>query len=305
MRIMRIQTNVVNLFFLSSTIGVTAFVPDDICAHKARSCTGTPMSFQQGKEDGKERDNRLSLHSKSTHYCSRLQMVKEDRGTRVIAKAPILKNWSKNTDGSLTANIFNSPDFRNNEKITTSRILDKNLKSGQLVTSISGSKYRLEGNVLPSGKTVDAIEKKGTFSIGNQARLAKGTFSIKNAKFGPKGIPTLRKWKQNSDGSISGRIFGSKSFKDNEFVTTSPISGAPGANSFAKTISGSRYYLEGNGILPTNLNNKKTGTRSLRDESRDTNKGIGSVSMQLKILSLCLYVINIFFANYGDFNQFL
>lgn len=200
-------------------------------------------------------------------------MAKNDRGTRVIAKAPILKNWSKNRDGSITANIFNSPDFRNNEKVTTSRIVDRTLKSGQLVTSVSGSKYRLEGNELQSAQKGDVMQKGGTFSVGNKAKLVKGTFSIKNAKFGPKRIPTLRKWKQNKDGSISGRIFGSKGFKENEFVTTSPMMGEPVANSVARTISGSRYYLEGNGNLAKKVSTKSTGTRSVKGES----KGVGSI----------------------------
>ena len=56
----------------------------------------------------------------------------------------------------------------------------------------------------------------------------------------PPGVPVLSNWKQNSDGSITGRISGSPNFTDGQFITTSPI--APGAteNSLARTSSGSR-----------------------------------------------------------------
>lgn len=267
------------LFFISFTF-VKAFVPDGIHFHATR--TARPISIFQPHENDVLLKLPLtpffSIHSQQSH----LFMAKNDRGTRVIAKAPILKNWSKNRDGSITANIFNSPDFRNNEKVTTSRIVDRTLKSGQLVTSVSGSKYRLEGNELQSAQKGDVMQKGGTFSVGNKAKLVKGTFSIKNAKFGPKRIPTLRKWKQNKDGSISGRIFGSKGFKENEFVTTSPMMGEPVANSVARTISGSRYYLEGNGNLAKKVSTKSTGTRSVKGES----KGVGSVSVVWRYGSL-------------------
>jgi hypothetical protein len=266
-----------NLIFVSSTV-VKAFVlPDDI-QFNARVARPKTTNIIQRNENHSRHALPPPFFSIHSPHKSHLFMAKADRGTRVIAKAPILKNWSKNADGSITANIFNSPDFRNNEKVTTSRIVDRTLKSGQLVTSVSGSKYRLEGSEFP-------LQKKGTFSVGNNAKLAKGTFSVQNAKFGPKGIPTLRKWRQNKDGSISGRIFGSKGFKENEFVTTSPMMGEPVANSVARTISGSRYYLEGNGSLAKKVTTRSTGTRSVKGES----KGLGSVSM---FIVLCYLFMN-------------
>lgn len=270
-------------FFLLSIIAVvrSAFVPDDTRFKFVVKGPGTKSYHDAQKHSSSP--SLLPYYLTNPSYSSsssldslKLFMAKNDRGTRVVAKAPILKNWSKNTDGTITANIFNSPDFKNNEKVTTSRIVERKLASGQLVTSISGSKYRLEGKELKRDPSSDAAQKRGTFKVGNQGRLAKGTFSVKNAKFGPRGVPTLRKWKQNSDGSISGRIFGSKGFQENEFVTTSPIKGTPVANSVARTISGSRYYLEGNGSVPNKLVPKRTGTMSVREESQGEKKGLGS-----------------------------
>jgi len=262
---MRFNTFFLYVFYVSS-IATAAFVPDGIRVHVTRR-TAVHLPNDNDRLYLPPPPLSFSIPSNKSH----LLMAKKERGTRVVAKAPILKNWSKNADGSITANIFNSPDFRNNEKVTTSRIVEKTLKSGQLVTSVAGSKYRLEGNEFQSlAKKKDDAQKKGTFSIGNKANIgSKGTFSVQNAKFGPKGIPTLRKWKQNSDGSISGRIFGSKGFKENEFVTTSSMMGDPVANSVARTTSGSRYYLEGNGILSKKTVTRSTGTRSVKGESND------------------------------------
>ena len=56
----------------------------------------------------------------------------------------------------------------------------------------------------------------------------------------PRGIPTIYKWRQNRDGSISGVIFGSKAFEEGESVTTSPISSDAVESAVVQTLSGSR-----------------------------------------------------------------
>ena len=62
---------------------------------------------------------------------------------------------------------------------------------------------------------------------------------------GPKGVPSIGRWKQNRDGSITGYIFDSPSFKDNEKITTSPIGrGIIAAGSVVTTKSGSQYFLQ-------------------------------------------------------------
>lgn len=56
----------------------------------------------------------------------------------------------------------------------------------------------------------------------------------------PRGVPTIYKWRQNRDGSISGVIFGSKAFEEGESVTTSPISSDAVESAVVQTLSGSR-----------------------------------------------------------------
>jgi hypothetical protein len=55
---------------------------------------------------------------------------------------PSLSMWAQNLDGSITGFISNSKDFRTGTKITTSPV-KKGAKAGTVVTTGSGSQYRL------------------------------------------------------------------------------------------------------------------------------------------------------------------
>ena len=60
----------------------------------------------------------------------------------------------------------------------------------------------------------------------------------------PRGVPSLEKWSKNRDGSITGIISGSPSFKDGDRITTSPIvSGEIKLGAIIQTGSGSLYFL--------------------------------------------------------------
>lgn len=68
--------------------------------------------------------------------------------------------------------------------------------------------------------------------------------ATKTIRKAPRGVPTINRWKQNRDGSVTGFITGSPNFSENEKVTTSPItSGAVTAGSIVRTGSGSKYFL--------------------------------------------------------------
>jgi hypothetical protein len=56
----------------------------------------------------------------------------------------------------------------------------------------------------------------------------------------PRGTPVISDWKQNRDGSITGRISGGAGFKEGEKITTSPIGGKALDGSLVQTSSGSR-----------------------------------------------------------------
>ena len=55
---------------------------------------------------------------------------------------PVLSNWKQDKDGTITGNITNSKMFRAGQKITTSPV-KRGAKKGTVVTTQSGSKYRL------------------------------------------------------------------------------------------------------------------------------------------------------------------
>jgi hypothetical protein len=59
----------------------------------------------------------------------------------------------------------------------------------------------------------------------------------------PAGVPTLAKWKQNPDGSITGFISESPNFRSGQKITTSPVKKGVSQGSVVKTGSGSQYYL--------------------------------------------------------------
>ena len=87
------------------------------------------------------------------------------------------------------------------------------------------------------------------FGIGGGAKPAatpppapaKATKAV--AAVAPKGVPTLNRWTQNRDGSISGFITGSPAFEEGESVSTSPIKGEAAAGTVVQTGSGSKYFL--------------------------------------------------------------
>jgi len=67
----------------------------------------------------------------------------------------------------------------------------------------------------------------------------------KSTKKAPMGVPTLSRWRQNSDKTITGLVSGSRGFGEGQRITTSPIaSGTISSGEVVKTGSGSRYFLE-------------------------------------------------------------
>lgn len=63
----------------------------------------------------------------------------------------------------------------------------------------------------------------------------------KNQLTSPRGVPTISKWRENRDGSISGFINGAREFDDGDAITTSPIvMGNINIGSVVETGSGSK-----------------------------------------------------------------
>jgi hypothetical protein len=91
---------------------------------------------------------------------------------------------------------------------------------------------------------VDAAKPRSTISLGFLNLLGSSSddsTSSTSTSSAPDGIPTLSKWKQNPDGSVTGLISGSKAFRNNESVTTSPIkTKSLSPDSVVVTVSGSK-----------------------------------------------------------------
>ena len=74
---------------------------------------------------------------------------------------------------------------------------------------------------------------------------SKGGASTATGRRAPIGVPTVTRWRQNSDQTITGLVKGSRNFDDGSRITTSPItSGTIASGEVVKTGSGSRYFLE-------------------------------------------------------------
>ena len=104
-----------------------------------------------------------------------------------------------------------------------------------------------------------AVQKTGSFSLFGATKPSGGTISIqkkavpaaKQTMFAPKksapvvdNIPIIGKFKQNADGSITGVVRNSKSFRTGTEITTSPVPRGAKAGSIVTTSSGSKYRLE-------------------------------------------------------------
>ena len=71
------------------------------------------------------------------------------------------------------------------------------------------------------------------------------TATPKKVSSAPRGVPTLSKWRQNRDGSITGLISGSKAYGEGETITTSAITSNAADGIVVQTKSGSRLVICG------------------------------------------------------------
>lgn len=103
-------------------------------------------------------------------------------------------------------------------------------------------------------KTISKAKKGATISLGffnfgskkvDESSSSPAKDAPKVAAKAPRGVPTLSKWYQNKDGSVTGLIAGSSAFTNGESITTSPLSTKdPQSESLVVTGSGSKYFLD-------------------------------------------------------------
>uniref|UniRef100_A0A7S2LAW3 Uncharacterized protein n=1 Tax=Leptocylindrus danicus TaxID=163516 RepID=A0A7S2LAW3_9STRA len=99
-------------------------------------------------------------------------------------------------------------------------------------------------------QTVKAASPGATISLFGFGQKSESAVEVPSkpapkARPAPRGVPTILKWRENRDGSISGFISGSPAFDDGDAITTSPIAkGEIVGGNVVQTGSGSRYYLD-------------------------------------------------------------
>ena len=132
----------------------------------------------------------------------------------------------------------------------------------QKTKALEARQKKLAMEIERTAKTLEAEEKRAEASRARVERLeamknkpssvvsskteTKPTQSSPWSFFTPTAIeiPEVSRWKQSRDGSITGFIYNSKSFKDGTRITTSPVPGSAEAGTTVKTVSGSQYSLK-------------------------------------------------------------
>ena len=69
---------------------------------------------------------------------------------------------------------------------------------------------------------------------------ARPTVQPKKMASPPRGTPVISDWRQNRDGSITGRVSGGRGFQEGERITTSPIGGKAIGGALVETASGTK-----------------------------------------------------------------
>jgi len=96
-------------------------------------------------------------------------------------------------------------------------------------------------------KKVAPVKKSGTISLFGASKKSKPLTKVPSAgkkKVAPKdNIPVLKKWKQASNGEITGEVSNSKNFRKGEVITTSPVRQKGKKGAVVTTGSGSKYRL--------------------------------------------------------------
>jgi hypothetical protein len=100
--------------------------------------------------------------------------------------------------------------------------------------------FVLKINTQEAEKAVSKASRGVTISLFGFGQKSDDTESSSTTSSAPGGVPTISRWKQEKDGSITGIIRGSGAFKDGDPITTSPIRGKAAGGTVVTTKSGSK-----------------------------------------------------------------
>ena len=187
-------------------------------------------------------ENAKKLAQKKKEALEAKRKEAQEKKQATLAKSTANQKISSAKRGAtISLGLFNfnsdkQPEMESDGNVKTTV---KNVKRNTAEKSMNVSASAEVEKTLSKAKRGATISL-GIFNFGQNAKddTPKVDRAAPNV---PKGVPTLAKWKQNSDGSITGTISQSSSFKDGESITTSPLkTKEPLGNSIVVTVSGSR-----------------------------------------------------------------
>eukprot|EP00559_Dactyliosolen_fragilissimus_P008375 CAMPEP_0184863570 /NCGR_PEP_ID=MMETSP0580-20130426/11670_1 /TAXON_ID=1118495 /ORGANISM="Dactyliosolen fragilissimus" /LENGTH=1088 /DNA_ID=CAMNT_0027361979 /DNA_START=79 /DNA_END=3345 /DNA_ORIENTATION=+ len=189
------------------------------------------------------RDKKMKkVNKKNKMNVQKSSQINDSKGILSIA------DWTKKRDRSISGMASGSNAFKSLP--TTTGKLKSEASSRTFVGKNSGAENYLldeKNSILPRFKhfNIPFMNKRSAdeISIPSSSSATQSLIGGNKAKRRFQVVPALSNWKQNKDGSLTGRIAGSPSFKDGEPVTTSPIVSRAIASTVVETESGSRYYL--------------------------------------------------------------
>ena len=178
----------------------------------------------------------------------------------IVETSPITKGIIDNGEVVQTSSgsrYFLSPESA--VKMANMRAAMKDLNAAKPGSTITLTKQRKEREAQAAMDAVKKSQPRSTFSLFGlvndetpkpepSRKVARAPTPapapVEQVKTAPRGVPTMSRWRKNGDGSVSGIISGSPSFRDGERVTTSPIKrGKIAKFEVVTTGSGSRYFL--------------------------------------------------------------
>jgi hypothetical protein len=169
--------------------------------------------------------------------------------TSEIAAGEIASGFVVTTDSG--SRYFLSSESVKSMREASQKEFSKNPPSKEMDTSKPRPTIRLTqlAKERDTKRALEAVEQgkpRSTFSLAALFGFGDDDSKTDKSSSGaPQGVPSMRRWKENRDKTITGFIRGSPTFAEGEQVTTSPIArGSISAGEVVVTNSGSKYFLE-------------------------------------------------------------
>lgn len=237
--------------FVFSEVSLKSFVNDVRGTDKGATSPPSPQKQQQqnGNDQKKqqEEERQLKLQRAKEEVEAKKRETEEKRAAAAAANQRALKEKQAlaaekqrviEEKKAVAAEKQRAIEEKRAAEAENKRLLEEERQDKELQNAIAKKKSAEERQRIKDAKQAVGNAKAGaTISLG---LFGIGQSSPATPSSGPKGVPSISRWKQNRDGSISGFISGSPSFQDGEPVTTSPIKGNPVGGTVATTLSGSR-----------------------------------------------------------------